>query len=138
MVLVPRLNSYWFQQHLTRTKYFLVLGTLYAPPKSFPEIYNSFSENLELFAEQYPLSYICILGDFNLPHCIWYDSDYASTANPSQPSSGAEQNSIQIISNIGSFLNLFQINYIVNNETPFLILYQYKIIQTKYLLLTMS
>ena len=49
-----------------------VIGAVYIPPDSSPEIYTEHCSTIELVSSEYSDSVICVVGDFNLPNISWY------------------------------------------------------------------
>uniref|UniRef100_A0A6P7GYL1 Probable ATP-dependent helicase PF08_0048 n=1 Tax=Diabrotica virgifera virgifera TaxID=50390 RepID=A0A6P7GYL1_DIAVI len=49
----------------------VIIATAYFPPRSEPEKYWEFTDNVEKLSEENPDHKLCILGDFNVPYCNW-------------------------------------------------------------------
>lgn len=93
----------------------IILGCVYFPPRSPRDAYISLGENLDKISDLYNTE-IHLFGDFNLPNAVW-DSDNLSSTAISPPNTPLiEVESTELLSNICSFLNLFQVNNIRNDR----------------------
>ena len=94
----------------------MIVGCIYLPPNSPLEKYESVSNNLEAISQQFNNSGLCIMGDFNLPKATWVMEELCSAVN--RPPNGylapAEIEKMQLISEICSLHNLFQLNNVQN------------------------
>ena len=100
--------------HIEVEKKSLILACVYFPPRSPSAAYVSFSENIDKFSDEYPQATVGILGDFNLPHAVWENSNLSSAVRSVPPAVPAEVDSLEILSNLCAFHNLFQLNTITN------------------------
>lgn len=91
-----------------------IFGTAYFPPRTTYHRYVMFGDNLERLSEEFPQCKICILGDFNLPHGHWTDGQLGSMVTALPMASPNEVESLQIVSNMCSFHNLYQNNNVLN------------------------
>ncbi|KAG5862979.1 hypothetical protein JTB14_002304 [Gonioctena quinquepunctata] len=97
-----------------------ILAAAYFPPKSPVAAYVAFNEEVDRICEEFPTAHLCIFGDFNLPHSAWSVNNLSSTAIPLFNSSSAESESLDILSNMCAFHNLFQSNHVTNHVNSIL------------------
>ncbi|KAG5862690.1 hypothetical protein JTB14_001553 [Gonioctena quinquepunctata] len=98
----------------------VILAAAYFPPKSPVAAYVAFNEEVDRICEEFPTAHLCILGDFNLPQSAWSVNNLSSTAIPLFNSSLAESESLDILSNMCAFHNLFQSNHVTNHVNSIL------------------
>lgn len=87
----------------------LVLGVVYIPPDAPLESYEAHWEVVDHLRNQYVSDCFIILGDYNLPDCVWGDPSTSSFP------SGHSEKSRATIENV-FFLNLHQHNNILNSN----------------------
>uniref|UniRef100_A0A6P7H9E1 Uncharacterized protein LOC114349030 n=1 Tax=Diabrotica virgifera virgifera TaxID=50390 RepID=A0A6P7H9E1_DIAVI len=92
----------------------IIIATAYFPPRSEPEKYWEFTENVEKLSDENPDHKLCILGDFNFPYCNWSKDGMSSVGTPLTGASPSEVESIQILSASCSYHNLYQVNSVKN------------------------
>ncbi|KAF2904377.1 hypothetical protein ILUMI_01798 [Ignelater luminosus] len=85
-------------------KIHLIIGNVYFPPRSQPEVYQTFIDSIELLRRKYSSAKFLIFGDFNLPEVIWFKDD--SLMSPGANCSIAAQLLLEYI----YYLELEQIN----------------------------
>ncbi|KAG5876716.1 hypothetical protein JTB14_010124 [Gonioctena quinquepunctata] len=105
---------------ITIGKELIIIGSVYFPPKTAPEKYMSFSDNVDSLVNHLQPTQICLIGEFNLPHAAWSQNNFSSSTSPTERAPANESISIEIISNTICLHNLFQINNILNNSNSLL------------------
>lgn len=79
----------------------LLIYVLYIPPSTSSDVYESFLEAFEVYNSAYPEWSVVIVGDFNVPL-------YYTEAN--------NNHKAELIANFSKFLNINQVNEVVNNH----------------------
>ena len=97
-----------------------IFASAYFPPRSAFQKYVQFGESLERLSDEYPENKLCVLGDFNLPHSQWSKEDLASVAVPLPTAVPNEVESLQVLSFLCSYHNLYQVNSIANENNVIL------------------
>lgn len=98
----------------------LILAGAYFPPRSPTTAYVSLSENIDELSEAYPHASIAVLGDFNLPHAAWENNNWSSVARSVPPAAPAEVDSLDVVSGMCAFHNLYQLNTFTNHHNAIL------------------
>lgn len=103
-----------------RTQY--IIGCVYLPPNSPVDRYLMVSDSIDSLSNAYPDARLYLMGDFNLPKAAWVDDDFCSAAilrgEAYVPPQSTE--AIATISDMCSFHNLFQLNYLGNHNNNIL------------------
>lgn len=92
----------------------LILGCVYIPPASSIEVYQSHCDSLEFLMEHYPDLKVAILGDFNLPEAVWSRDEIGITVQCPDNSSAI------VLASVCAFLNLCQLNSVLNSRNVML------------------
>ena len=92
----------------------VVLGSVYIPPKSTREIYETHCTTVMDIAERFCNNVFLICGDFNLPDATW-TNQVNGTSTQCSPTSAAN-----IVCGYYNYLNMMQENFIPNPNGNFL------------------
>lgn len=90
----------------------IIIGTIYLPPASNPSVYESHCLSVEELITLSPNADFLIVGDSNLPHTHWYNSDGYLSFNMDHCGRVLEQAST--IMHFFNEFNMFQHNNILN------------------------
>lgn len=87
-----------------------VMGVVYIPPSSPPEVYKSYCESVSSVLQEFMCEDcdITLCGDFNLPNVTWSNDEYGATPH------GTVTQQVIYLSNCVAFFNLKQVNAVSN------------------------
>jgi Reverse transcriptase (RNA-dependent DNA polymerase) len=99
-----------------------IFSAVYLPPRSLSLVYETFVDTVDTVADLYPGAKRYLFGDFNLPSTMWISDGLSSVGEVDHETitSRSEVEATEILTNMCSFHNLFQLNVFPNHRGAFL------------------
>lgn len=87
-----------------------ILGCVYFPPMSSQELYAEHCNVVESIIDDHPGCCLVIVGDYNLPECVWGNDEFGLSVQCPVSSPATT------LTNCYSYFNLFQLNSVLNSR----------------------